>query len=329
MENGVARPKSILLLGLPRSGTTWVGDILAQANAVRYVFEPDNEKTSLLARWYKREVGRFPMLQPGQYAPRYAALWRHAVSWPAAHLLSRSWLTRACLPQGPLAERHVARKEARLLRRLGARPGHGSIPRPDGLPHRADADGSPSPVRLVKSVHGVLAAQWIAHAAPFDEVVVVMRHPLAILASWRRLKMPDAARPTSLSAPVVDAVFAGMSTPPIDPHDPLQLAAMHLAVLWRGLQASLEQNKQWLVVTHEQLCKDVSAKFENLFAQLNLPFSPAVQKAIAARNKQGEGYRAHRVASQEIGKWRKDFTDDELKTVMRILDACDLGEWVA
>jgi hypothetical protein len=33
----------ILIAGLPRSGTTWVGEVISQAKDVRYVFEPDNE----------------------------------------------------------------------------------------------------------------------------------------------------------------------------------------------------------------------------------------------------------------------------------------------
>jgi hypothetical protein len=185
-------------------------------------------------------------------------------------------------------------------------------------------------VRLVKSVHGVLSAEWIAKACGFDRVVVVTRHPLAILASWRRMKMPDAVRATSLQASVLTKVFGeevGQALR-IDESDRLAQSALHLAVLLRGLADAAARNPQWIVVGHEQLCGDVAGTFEALFAKLDLPFGQAVQEAIAQRNRAGAGYRANRVASAEIGKWRKDFESGEIERVQAVFEQCGMGELI-
>ena len=61
--NGAGR--RILLAGAPRSGTTWVANVLASAPSASVAVEPDNEKTSLLAFAWKDGLPRFPVLPAG------------------------------------------------------------------------------------------------------------------------------------------------------------------------------------------------------------------------------------------------------------------------
>src|SRR5579862_5634574 len=71
--------RPVLVVGLPRSGTTWTESVLGTAVGASTVSEPDNEKLSAPAISAKRGLGRFPVLTPGDHAPRYERLWRWAL----------------------------------------------------------------------------------------------------------------------------------------------------------------------------------------------------------------------------------------------------------
>jgi hypothetical protein len=68
--------KPILLAGLPRSGTTWVGEIMSQADDVKYVFEPDNEKINAYAWLCKSGHHRFPHIEQSMSQDKFAELKR-------------------------------------------------------------------------------------------------------------------------------------------------------------------------------------------------------------------------------------------------------------
>jgi len=309
-------PRTILLVGPPRSGTTWVADVLNLAGVYQFVNEPDNEIISLLGRRYKRYVPRFPLLAPGDTPRDFTTLWEKSLASPLAPWLARGRLARYV--RAPDA--FVTRKEkpftpdpapspAMRVRELGrdaARPP--VVPRP----------------RLIKTVHAVLCVEWVCSVVPIDRVVVVMRHPLAILASWRRLKMPDAARPYALSDDVQRRVLGDV----IPVSSELETQALHLAVLFRGLASQVKRNPDWLLLVHEDLCVDPRAKFRAMYGELGLDFTPVVERGIAARDRAGDGYRPVRRAADEVGKWKKDYRDDELARASAILDRAGLSAWL-
>jgi hypothetical protein len=69
----------ILVIGPPRSGTTWVEQVLGRATSARVVHEPDNETCNPFALRAKTPLGRFPVLAPGDIAPpAYVDLWGRA-----------------------------------------------------------------------------------------------------------------------------------------------------------------------------------------------------------------------------------------------------------
>src|SRR3954470_8181444 len=69
----------ILVVGTPRSGTSWVGQALAAAQGAREVGEPDNEDNFPYAIKAKAGLGRFPVVPAGSRGPpASAALWEGA-----------------------------------------------------------------------------------------------------------------------------------------------------------------------------------------------------------------------------------------------------------
>ena len=61
MVNNNLNNKPILVVGLPRSGTTWQFNILSQAKEVLPIFEPDNRPINPYSYYYLGSNHRFPI----------------------------------------------------------------------------------------------------------------------------------------------------------------------------------------------------------------------------------------------------------------------------
>lgn len=73
----------ILLVGVARSGTTWVSTILSKCEDTHFINEPDDERRFTKAAEVKRSLTRYPNIAPGDDSvvgqanvSRYAAMWR-------------------------------------------------------------------------------------------------------------------------------------------------------------------------------------------------------------------------------------------------------------
>lgn len=297
----------ILLAGAPRSGTTWVANVLAAAPAATVAVEPDNEKTSLLALVLKNGLPRFPVLDPGAADPGYARLWRYAFDGRFGPFLSRSWLTRASVPRGRWAESRIAARPVAVPG--AAHAAATAVPRPP-------ANGA---ARIVKTVHAVLSLDWVCEVARPHRVVVVGRHPCAVIDSWRRLDMPDAARLWTAGRDWLvarDALPTGLDT-----DAPLVQMALQAGLIYRCIDDFCDRHDDVVRVSHEALCRDPAGGYGRLFERLGLTWTDEAERALAASNREGRGYRPVRVAAREVGKWRGRFDAGELARIEAVLAA--------
>jgi len=123
---------SIVVAGSARSGTTWVGDLLAEAARARVVFEPFHHE--LVPEF--GPLGAFPYRRPADLDPELEAFCRRML----AGSLRGAWIDR----------------EVERLR---------------------------TSRRVVKVVRGNLFLAWLARSFPQVPVVLVLRHPCAVVAS--------------------------------------------------------------------------------------------------------------------------------------------------
>jgi len=295
--------RSILVVGPPRSSTTWVANILAKS-AVDLVLEPDNEKTSLLALLLKNGVPRFPTTEHAEGAKDYQLLWKLAFDSSLAPMLSRSLLTKLLLK--PFQYRIEDRLKKVTFDRANSSSFSsakewisGRFPRKSGI-------------RIVKSVHSVFCLDWLIGEQRPDKTLIVMRDPRAILASWKRLSLLDGVRAGldvkswffDKGVEVRDE-FEGVS--PQYAESVKQLSAMFFA-----LTEALEKRENVKVVWHEDLCASSMERFADVYEGLGLDWSENAETAIRKNNRDGKGFRPQRLASQELGKWKGVLTREEL-----------------
>lgn len=326
-------PLPVLIVGLPRSGTSWLGSVLSAIPGATYRFEPDNEDHQALARWAKQRLSRFPVLAAGDHQPRFAVLWRVAFGGRAVHDLVGRVLRRAGRLPGDrsrseiLARSAIAAPPSALL---GYAPASGLTPA-EQLRVSAGALLElalrvPSPVRrpaarIVKSVHAVGAVPWIVARWPC-RVIVIRRHPLAILASMLQLgwggpsprhpvpHIGDGLVPAELLPPIADA-YAALLASASDPDDArlIRLAAL-ITVLVRLLATHATPHAA-AVVDHEALCLEPKAGFDALCAAVGLPMDPALTARVAALDTPGDApYGLRRDTASQVDKWRATLGPD-------------------
>jgi hypothetical protein len=298
--DALGRP--ILILGVPRSGTTWVKLVLGAAPGVRVAHEPDNETNMPWALIAKASLGRFPRLAAGEAAPRaYEALWREALvgkGYPRRALLARECQQR--LRSFDYAE--AACDPRRRVPPSGSALALAAIPLPNPRPRRR---------ALVKSVHAALCGEWLLERfAPLT--VVVRRDPVEVVASWRSMgdrrdgssdRLEYAGRPERILAPAaLRHLRRRYGDPPRSPRDALTWLAGSLI---RELDELAARRPEVIVLDFDGACRDPSGALGELAGKLGLPFGEGCRWMLAALERDGSGWQPMRETRQVPGAWRK------------------------
>lgn len=285
-------PRSILITGSFRSGSTWVGRMIASHPRVAYLAEPLN------VRQPPSPVRHFLPYVTRANEPAFRAYLRGLLSFrdPALYQIA-----------GPAWHRWPRR----LGRSLRCRWHRLRRYRP-----------------LLKDPTAFFAADWLATA--FDvQVVVLIRHPAAFASSLKRLRwhfdfndflaQPELMR--DVLWPFEDAIHRAALSPP----EPIDQAIL----LWRIFQAQAVRYEQahpeWLFVRHEDLSSRPEAEFGQLFTKLSLRLTRKTRAILDEHTRAGnpreaaEGvvHELHRDSRANVWSWAERLTADEVARVRR------------
>jgi len=304
-------PLPVVIVGLPRSGTTWTMRVLGKGSAAIRVPEPDNEDSYPAAIHAKHALGRYPSLIPGQQAPAYRRLWAWILS--GAPQDWRSIQARRILSPGVDSRIFEGRKDlttwvAATLSR-NPRPG-------------------PTPVIPVvaKSIHAQLSLEWIA--SEFDiTALVLLRHPASVLASWMDVQLKDGRNSTLESRPEVRARYTGRWDVPPPGNDPIEKMSWRIGLLTAALEEAASHHPEWHLRTHEQLCTDSVATFQRLSGDLGLEWGEENEQYLVDNDTPGEGFETRRVASELSGSWQRRIDDQQLGTLRRTIGRFPISTW--
>jgi hypothetical protein len=307
----------VLIAGVPRSGTSWVGECLSKAPQTTYVVEPDNEVVRPFAIKAKRGLGPYPVLGPGDSAPNFEQLWAPLFTAepsqggpPFLHRFRNSLAHRLAGTMDRSDSRSaLAYPLAELPWELRAASALACAPRPSRTEHL-----------IVKSVHVPLALEWVADRFS-PTVIVVLRHPLNVLASWKDLGWRG-VRGLELHRPAVDRFATPWNTgsPPID-GSLVERGAWHVGLLMSALEQAAARNPSWLVVSHERLCGNPQSEFKLLFERAHLPWSDSAGGYLVGRDRPGEGFDTLRLAAEQTdARWRRRLDPEEVAIARSMLE---------
>jgi hypothetical protein len=291
IEPDLGQRRPILLTGMPRSGTTWVGRILTAGGELGYINEPFNLCVSPGS--LRVPVDHWYAYVSAETEHRYTPALAQALEfdYPLVRELRR------CRNRTDLL--HTLKSWRGAVQSRGRRP-------------------------LVKEPHAVFSAQWFARRLG-SEVVTMVREPLAIVSSWKRLgwsfDFANLLEQRSLMrdwlAPFEAEMVAALS--------PSRDLVDRVALLWRVIYSVVadERFPNVHLVRHEDLSRDPVDGYRRLYDALGLTFTDTVASAVKASSS-SENPAETRVENPHetqidsranLENWRHRLSQDE---VMRI-----------
>jgi hypothetical protein len=288
-----SRQRPILVTGAPRSGTTWVGRMLAVAPRVGYLHEPFNPTTD--AGISGRPFDHFFTYVTPETEARYAPHLERSLRF--SYDLRRQLRTvRSVRAAGRTAVDLVTFTRLRMSR---ARP-------------------------LVKDPIAVFSAGWLADRFGMD-VVVTIRHPAAFVASFTGLGYRHDFN-SFLREPQLLTDYLGPFETEIrryaeQPGDPIDEAVLLWRLAYHTVDRYRAERPGWLFVRHEDLSREPEERFERLYGALRLDFTDAVRDAIrehsSARNPDRlEEKHAIRLDSRaSVSSWKRKLTEEQIRQV--------------
>jgi hypothetical protein len=286
--------KPILVTGSHRSGTTWVGKMLAASSAIGYIHEPFNLThrpgicTAKFPYW-------FTYVTEENEAPYYEALKK---------TLAFRFDIRAELP-AIQSFRHVGRmlknyKNFSLYRYRQATP-------------------------LMKDPIALFSSEWLART--FDmSVIVLIRHPAAFASSISRLNWTHNFS-HFLNQPLLMRDYLAPFEAEIRAFVEKEHAILEQAILlWRIIHYLIlhyqEKHKDWIFLRHEDISIDPLHHFEYLYKKMNLTMTDKEKQVIedfSGEDNPTEATKGHilekRNSKSNIKSWKKKFTEKELTSL--------------
>lgn len=336
-----SRNKPILVAGLPRSGTTWVGKILSSAHSIEYQFEPDNEKHSPIAWAGKNKLHRFPYLAVDDQAEMYQKLWETILYGNISKLYSNRFT------------RYLSRNiRYQLELSLGDRTGYTYI---DDSYHSVSINGTSSlftptiynllqrflylvisrnkttdkqkKQRIIKSVHSPLCLDWLDNKFEV-KIVVILRNPQSIFASYKRMKLPDSfrnliyqytiQRDANLYIPSVKSFILKNE----------DYISYQICLMYKILEAQILRNPKWILISHDRLCFTPNEIFGSVYNELELDWAEDVDQKINKLNLDGKGFSPRRISRLQPTKWQSELSIGEKQSIEQWVNHFELDEFI-
>ena len=288
----------ILVTGAHRTGTTWVGKMLAASPALAYISEPLNvlHRPGVLradvTHWYtyicdENESAYLPAFRK-MLAFRYN-LWREIRSLRSSQDFARMGRDATIFWHGRLTGQRA----------------------------------------LIKDPFAIFSIPWFAEKLDCRTVVTV-RHPAGFASSLKRLNWPfdfkDLLEQPLLMRDFLEEDRDVMQSMPAD--DIIGQAAL----LWRIIYRIVHRTKKLLpsveIVRHEDLSLDPVSGFHTLYAKLNLGFTPKIENIIlnASSSENPNELSKKKVHSVKldsranVDNWKKRLSAEEIQRIRTLTE---------
>lgn len=291
MESSTLLP--ILVTGTHRSGTTWIGKMLAADSSTAYISEPLN----VLHRpgVFRAKVNHWYQYICDDNKDEYLSAFNDLLEFDY-HL----W------------------DEIRSLRsrRDFLRMGRDFLIFYNGLMRGQRV--------LMKDPFAVFSMEWFAKCLKC-KVVVAVRHPAAFVSSLKRLNWPfnfqDLLDQPLLMRDFLEPYRGQMEAAKTD--DVIGQSALLWNLIYRSVHTMLERNPDFIPARHEDLSLDPVNGYRKLYESLGLDFNHRVEKVILNSSSSDNPMelsrkKVHSVkldSRANMDNWKKRLTADEIKRI--------------
>ncbi len=306
----------ILLFGMPRSGTTWLGKLFDSHPDTLYRHEPDTWRRLSMPRYpdvrdserYEIELRAFVDDLPAMNAPRVAG---KLPLFPKAYLSP----SRARLIEGGV-----------WLARLGSRI-HPNFP---VLMH---SSASHYPHRRVvwKSIESLGRMGVLLSALPDAAAIHILRHPCGYIASvlrGLRTKNFGRRRTTGNDYGIFKAVMGtsigdryGLSLSELDSLTQEERIAWRWVLINEKALLDCQDTGQALCVRYEDVCRDPLARVEEMFQFVGLDVTEQTRTFVSASTSQAKDdyYSVFKDPMAAATRWQEELEPETINRIMAIV----------
>ena len=277
--------KSILVTGAHRSGSTWIGKIIAKADNVRYVSEPfnllDYKKSTPFKHWFYYINDKFPIDQQNKLKK---------------YLDSFHYFSLA----GFIRDFSKIRSYKTFIKVMN------------------DYRSRSSSRTLLKDPIAFFSAPWIAQNYHCD-VIISVRHPAAFIASlkvknWQfdfnNFLNQRELMETHLAQFKTEIEQYALNRPDI---------VIQGALIWNIIYSLALKYKElynnWYFVTHENLSLNPVDEFQKIFNYLNLEFTEKVKNELIDSTTASENSKLKRNAKENVSSWKTRLSQEEIELI--------------
>ncbi len=286
----------ILVTGTHRSGTTWVGQMLAADALTAYISEPLNV-----------------LHRPGVFHAKVAHWYQYVCEDNESEYLP--------------AFKELLEFDYRLwdeIRSLRSRKDFLRLGRDFWIFYNGLMRGQRT---LLKDPFAVFSTPWFAKRLNC-KVVITVRHPAAFASSLKRLNWPFDFQHL-LDQPLLMRDHLELYREEmecIQAEDVIGQAALLWKLIYHSVHTTRKLHPEFIIVRHEDLSLDPVGGYRELYSSLGLEFSPRVEKAIlnssSSENpvelsrKKVHGFKLDSRAN--VNNWKKRMTSEEIERIREI-----------
>ncbi|MFX0022743.1 MAG: sulfotransferase [Candidatus Hermodarchaeota archaeon] len=287
--------KPILVSGSHRSGTTWVGKILATSPLVGYIHEPFNIDcrmgicNALFPFWFTYITEENQNLYYNDLKETFAFQYK---------LINGVKSIRSLKDLGFMLKTY---SKFFLYRRKKLRP-------------------------LIKDPIALFSAEWLVKTFDMD-VVILIRHPAAFASSLKRLNWNFPFKHFLKQIRLIEDHLLDFKPEIIRYAESEPTIIDQAILLWRIIHYQIknyqEKHKDWLFIRHEDLSNDPIREFRSVFKHCDLEYTDKIQDVIKEYSSHSnpkevptnQAMSVKRNSRSSILNWKKRLTEPEIEHI--------------
>jgi hypothetical protein len=314
----------ILLLGSPRSGTTWLGKIFDSHPDVFYLHEPDSIVRNADLPFFAEDENRECVINKSEMYLKKLQNVRHPKVTTSMPIFAKSFRTahqermRQLLVYG-------AKAAAAAADRLG-------LAFSPTVPDLFAAGREPS-ATVLKSVSSLGRAKLFVDAVPNLRIVHLARHPCSQIASRLHGSSLGLLRAKTFVSTLARTRYAARLGLDETAMKALSLEGQ-MACQWTIANAmvhdALARHPNYHFVLYEDLCRDAEATARGLLHRCGLPQSPQTEAFLRRSTAGGQEryFGVVRDSRAEIGKWRRRLDGEQIAAITAVVERTPFGRMV-
>lgn len=295
-----------MVTGAPRSGTTFLGAMLALAPGVISIEEPFNFETGIVG-----------MDRPFLYMPTHAKL--NSEDEHYVELINELFRGEARYKQSPFRQEPVnpLRQLARSL----------FVSR-QNLEYKLQTKNPFVERYVIKDANACFMAEFMdAHFQ--TKTMVIMRHPVATIASYKRLgwhyDLSNLKEQPALMHDFLEPIIGKVNPQKVSP---IEAWAYLWLCVYTVLTLCSERDSRMMLITHDQLSQEPMITLQAVYEYLGLAYTPAVEAGVE-RHTNGTNpteprnnaiHDLYRNSAQVNSQWKSILNAKEVATIRKITE---------